>query len=122
MILIIGGYASGKRSYARQTLGYRDADMADACLDGRPVVYNAQDMAGTADDEALADALAAKEAVILNEVGGGVIPMTRRERDQRDASGRLAILLAARASRVVRIVCGLPMVIKGAAEGPQGNA
>ncbi len=30
MILVIGGYASGKREYVKQEYGYDDCDMADA--------------------------------------------------------------------------------------------
>ncbi len=43
MILIIGGEGAGKRSYAR-SLGFSDSDMADAVIDGRSVVYNAQEI------------------------------------------------------------------------------
>ena len=44
MILITGGVASGKRTYARRALGYTDEQMADAVLDARPVLYNLQNL------------------------------------------------------------------------------
>lgn len=114
MILILGGLASGKRSYAKNVLAYAEADMADAVLDARPVIYNVQDLVAKdpAGSMALIDALAAKEVVIVNEVGSGVIPMDRHERESREVTGRLTIVLAQRASKVVRMVAGLPGVIK----------
>ena len=45
MILIIGGYAAGKRSYAREVLGYTDAQMTSDLHSDLPVVYDAQDLA-----------------------------------------------------------------------------
>jgi adenosyl cobinamide kinase/adenosyl cobinamide phosphate guanylyltransferase len=113
MILVIGSRASGKREYVK-SLGYAEADMADAVLDARPVIYNVQDMVD-ADPEgslSLLPALLNKEVVVCCEVGAGVIPAERRERDSREATGRLCIALAKQAERVVRLVAGIPAVIK----------
>jgi len=51
--------------------------------------------------------------VLATEVGGGVVPMDPAERAGREAAGRLACLLAARADCVVQIFCGIPTVLKG---------
>jgi adenosylcobinamide kinase/adenosylcobinamide-phosphate guanylyltransferase len=117
VILIIGGAASGKRSYAR-SLGYSDEQMADATLDERPVIYHVQDMvnASVAQAPALLEPLLAKEVVICNEVGAGVIPDNRVERQRREATGRLCNQLAQHADKVVRLVAGIPLVIKGSAD------
>jgi len=114
MILITGGEASGKRSFAR-ALGYGGADMADGVLDVCPVVFHAERLAAETErpPEELADALAQKEVVICTEVGGGVIPLEREQRLAREAAGRLSVLLAQRADTVVRMVCGIPAAIKG---------
>ena len=61
----------------------------------------------------LYDALADKEVVICNEVGSGVIPVERNVRLGREAAGRLCVLLAQKAEAVVRMVCGMPTIIKG---------
>ena len=92
MILIIGGEGAGKRSFAR-SLGYTDADMADAALDASPVVFHAEALAfaDPASVDALCRALAEKEVVICNEVGSGVIPAGARERRGREAAGRVII-------------------------------
>lgn len=114
MLLIVGGEGSGKRTFAR-TLGYTDDNMADAVLDGNPVIFHLEQMV-FADPECtdeLLPALSGKEVIICNEVGSGVIPANRAERAGREATGRLCVLLAQRADCVVRMVSGLPMVIKG---------
>ncbi len=114
MLFVTGGAFSGKRDYVK-SLGYTEADMADAVIDARPVVYNVQAMAARdgEDCEALFEALCKKEVVVCNEVGSGVIPATPHERAMRERTGRLSILLAREASRVVRVVCGVPVVLKG---------
>lgn len=114
MLLIVGGEGSGKRTFAK-TLGYTDKDMADAVLDDRPVLFHLEQMvfADPACTDELLPALEGKEVVICNEVGSGVIPVERAERAGREATGRLCVLLAQRADCVVRMVSGIPTVIKG---------
>lgn len=114
MILIIGGEGSGKRSFAR-SLGYTDADMADGVLDGRPVLYHLERMILAEPElaEEILPELLQKEVVICDEVGSGVIPADRAGRTGREAAGRLCIHLAQRAQTVVRMVCGIPAVLKG---------
>lgn len=114
MLLIVGGEGSGKRTFAK-TLGYTDNDMADAVLNERPVLYHLEQLVFAAPEstDELLPVLEGKEVVICNEVGSGVIPANRAERAGREATGRLCVLLAQRATCVVRMVSGLPMVIKG---------
>lgn len=106
MILVVGGVASGKRTYAR-TLGFAD----DACaFDAHELVRNGADV-----DE-LVDLLAGKAVVTCAEVGAGVVPLDARERAWRDAAGALMRGLADRADRVVRMVCGIPVVLRDRVE------
>lgn len=113
MILVIGARASGKLEYVK-SLGYSDSDIANGVLDGRKVVYNLQNVVFRDPENApnLLDELLQKEVVVCDEVGSGVIPLERSERLAREATGRLCIQLAKRASCVVRLVCGLATVIK----------
>ena len=53
------------------------------------------------------------DILIATEVGGGVVPMDPKQRADREAAGRLACLLAARAECVVQMFCGIPTVLKG---------
>ncbi len=112
MILVIGAAASGKRDYVR-SLGYREEDIS-ADLAGGPVLAELQDLV-SADPmaaEGLLPRLLEKEVVICNEVGSGVIPMSFHDRMSREQTGRLCVQLARRAKRVVRLVCGIPTVLK----------
>ena len=77
-------------------------------------ICDVQNLAANATDlEKLADELAAYDVVIATEIGGGIVPIDPAERAAREAAGRLACLLAARASCVVEMFCGLPTVLKG---------
>ncbi|HZK41966.1 MAG TPA: bifunctional adenosylcobinamide kinase/adenosylcobinamide-phosphate guanylyltransferase [Clostridia bacterium] len=113
MILIIGGRASGKLDYVRN-LGYEDHQIAHGVLDDRPVLYNLQDLV-FADPKAssqLLEVLLKKEVVVCHEVGSGIIPAKAEDREAREATGRLCNRLAAQADQVIRLVCGLPLIIK----------
>ena len=115
MILVIGARSSGKRAYV-ESLGYAPADIADGMLDDSPVLYNLQNitMADPEGAPALLEGLLKKEVVVCDEVGSGVIPMEKERRLGREATGRLCCRLAKEATRVVRLVCGIPTVIKEA--------
>jgi adenosylcobinamide kinase/adenosylcobinamide-phosphate guanylyltransferase len=52
--------------------------------------------------------------VVSNEVGSGIVPDNAQARRFRDLQGRLNQRIAARAERVVLLVAGLPMIVKGA--------
>ena len=103
MILIVGGAASGKRDYAR-SLGFGENEISQN-------VWELIRENPTGHDE-LFEMLRGKPVVICDEVGSGIVPMERSGRDLRDACGRLCIALAAEAESVIRMVCGIPMVIK----------
>ena len=121
MILVVGSMASGKRSFLR-SLGYDDASMADAVIDGAPVVFNVQDLVRTRLEEGadaaavsseLFEALRCKEALACTEVGSGLVPLQADQRQWREVAGRLQVLLAQEAQTVVRMVCGIPQCLKG---------
>ena len=101
MLFVTGPLYSGKRTFAQQFPGRRIADV--------------QALAAQSENLAkLADELTANYDIILaTEVGGGVVPMDAAERAAREAAGRLACLLAARADCVVQLFCGIPTVLKG---------
>ena len=64
-------------------------------------------------DKAL-QAVAAPVVLVANEVGSGIVPDHPLGRRFRDWQGLLNQRIAARADRVVLIVAGLPLVLKGA--------
>ena len=62
----------------------------------------------------LADACRTREVVVVsNEVGGGIVPITRLGRRFRDLQGWANQILAAEAAHVALLVAGLPVVLKG---------
>ena len=107
MTLIVGGYAAGKRAYAREVLGYGDGQMSRDPASDTPVLYGLEDL--EAPDEA---ALLRKDVVICRELGCGLVPVDTGERARRERVGRLCCRLAARAEHVIRVVCGVGQVLK----------
>ncbi len=102
MIFVFGPLWSGKRAAAKEMLHCDD------------MVWDVQELARARTDlDVLADELAEHEVVIATEVGGGVVPTDRAEREARERAGRLNCLLAERADAVVRVFCGIPTLIKG---------
>ena len=100
MLFVTGPLYSGKRAFSQKFGGRQICDVQN-------LAANATDL------EKLADELTAYDVVIATEIGGGIVPIDPAERAAREAAGRLACLLAARASCVVEMFCGLPMVLKG---------
>lgn len=173
MVLVIGGTASGKRTFVRR-LGLRDADVFDcatgvlssdaedgdgssgedgdaAAAFGDALAHRAAsggaDARQAASEEARArlaacagvvhleealrpdgklagvepDAIAAmlsdKQVVACCEMGSGVVPACAQTRAWREKVGRVCCALATRSDVVVRMVCGIPQVLKGSLDG-----
>ena len=100
MLFVTGPLYSGKRTFSQKFGGRQICDVQN-------LAANATDL------EKLADELATYDVVIATEIGGGIVPIDPAERAAREAAGRLACLLAARADCVVQMFCGLPTVLKG---------
>ena len=130
MILITGGTSSGKATFARNLAaqhGWREDDVAfnvEELLWGQ--AESAGQIAPAGDDAAdhtsskalsatpeLIERLAAKAIVTCSEVGAGIVPLDAQERAWREAVGRMSCELASQADAVVRMVCGIPVVLKG---------
>ena len=113
MTLIIGGKSAGKLDYVK-SLGYAEEQISRDPGDDCPVLYGLQDKAAEDPEgaEALLPLLLKKEIVVCDEVGCGVIPLEKRDRQAREAIGRLCVLLAKNADGVVRVIAGIPTVIK----------
>ena len=107
MILIIGGSFQGKKAYAAQICG------------GKTVLADFQDRiraaleAGENPETFTRQVLADPPAVItLDEVGCGIVPLEKAERDYREAVGHVGQMLAAAATEVYRVQCGIASRIK----------
>ena len=116
MILVVGGMSSGRKTYVR-SLGYREADFSMDPQTDAPVIYGVEnfiiDHIDSVDIAELAEILSKKDVVICQEVGSGVIPVEYESRMLREKVGGLCTLLGSRADRIVRLVCGIPVIVKG---------
>ncbi len=129
LVFIIGGSNQGKRCCARSLLGLDEAayqaGLADGCTDAPELAYGKPYLAAYhqmvrkvlqrgGDPEAFTREVlkAPPEVISMDEVGCGIVPVDRAERDYREAVGRVGQMIAARADAVYRVVCGLPVRIK----------
>ena len=51
--------------------------------------------------------------ILCDEIGCGIVPMEKEEREYRELVGRIMGMVVSRAQRVERLVCGIPQVLKG---------
>ena len=51
--------------------------------------------------------------ITCDEIGCGIVPIDKTDRLWREMTGDACQYLAARAAKVCRVVCGIPMVLKG---------
>ena len=104
-VYVTGPMASGKRDYVLNTLGI---PVAEAAFEVQEILRERPDL----DVAVLAEKLSGYQAITQTEVGAGVIPLAALDREWRERAGRLACLLASRADIVVRMVCGVPIIVK----------
>lgn len=50
--------------------------------------------------------------IICDEIGNGIVPMDAFEREYRERTGRMLVVLAEQAWEVVRVICGIGQKIK----------
>ena len=104
-VLLIGGAYQGKAALAKQL------------YPGLQLVENLhllvrEELAAERDPLALMEELVGK-AITCDEIGCGIVPISREEEAWREAVGRLCCRLAEQADAVVRVMAGMPQDIKG---------
>lgn len=114
VVLIVGGMAQGKLAFARRVLGVtawsEGALGAEDCVHGLHLALRSlPDPAGGLDVWLKAHP---EGVLICDEVGCGVTPLDRGDRDWRELVGRTCCALAERAEAVYRVRCGLGVRIK----------
>jgi len=128
MTLIIGGAFQGKTDFAVERLGISRADILDgeSCevegVFGAAAVRHFEQLVRRVISENNRDArnfaweLCKRNptlTVISTEIGSGIIPLDRDEREWREAVGGACCVLAEFADTVIRVSCGIPTAIKG---------
>lgn len=120
MKLITGGAFQGKRIYAQKAYQIPEREVVDAAFASAEEIA----AAGLVDHfqeyvrryqkngECTLPDLRKDAVVICDEVGCGVIPLSREEREFREAAGRLSCTLAEQAETVEWVRCGIARRIK----------
>lgn len=128
MKLVIGGAFQGKKEYVKQHLNIKEEDMEDGkdasceALFHCKCIYHFHEWIKKGIKEKWDFANLAEELlkrnpeliIITNELGYGVVPVDAFDRAYRETTGRICTEIAGRCEQVIRISCGLGMVIKDA--------
>lgn len=125
MIFIIGGAYSGKTEYAA-SMGISREKM----IDGKDMDINQNDgivciknyhllikrlVNSGIDPMGFTKEIFRKNSgivIISDEIGNGIIPLEKQNRVWREQTGKVCCYIAENADKVIRIVCGIPTVIK----------
>lgn len=130
MILVVGGSNQGKLDWTLKNFGLPPERVVDGnaltwpllienCVENG-LVFNHLEVwlrrvmpeAETQDIQAALRRLPEDMVIICDSVGGGLVPVERFDRQWRELVGRVCCDLAAEASQVWRIFCGLPQRLK----------
>ena len=120
LTLVSGGRSQGKIEFIRTQFGLSDAEIVSASqIDAYPsarALVHLEELVrerGGAALSALEEWLASEDRIVCcDEVGLGVVPVDRAEREYRDEVGKTLCALAARAERVYRVIAGIGQRIK----------
>ena len=109
MELVIGGRAQGKLEYARK-LTSDDKIIDNFAL----IIKNLMECENNDLDDFVEEFINDHQdyVVILEEIGLGLVPIDKKERDYRDKYGRICCKLVEHATKVHRVYCGIGSVIK----------
>lgn len=124
MRFIVGKFAQRKLNYALKKYGFKLDDVCnleDEKTDfSKPILYNfhvlAKDLMKSGKDpleyvQENIDLLRNK-IIISDDIGGGVVPIDKTDREYREVAGRLNCAIARYADSVERIFCGISQQIK----------
>ena len=117
MELYIGGFAQGKTAYVKNRYSGRDVALYDDIHlwvrsnleQGKDPVEETDRLLQQIREQEKQGSLA---VIIGNEVGNGIVPADPFEIQYRETVGRTLIRMAAEATHVERIVCGMGQRLK----------
>ena len=124
MTIVTGGRYNGKLEYVTNEYGIEDREVLDMAeheaavtadlMEDYRVLYHLESYIRKAQSEGIdAEDVIMKYAnghpdciIICDEVGCGIVPMSKEEEDAREKTGRIMCALARRAGGIVRVICG----------------
>lgn len=123
MIFVFGGRYSGKSEYVMREMNVSKITGYDAEYDRLKKAQAVRDlhllikkiMIDGGDPMAHIQGLIADNPdiiIISDEIGYGVVPVDKFDREWREAVGRISCYLAEKAENVIRVVCGIGNKIK----------
>ena len=109
MILIVGGANQGKKAYVKKNFGEDYKIIEDyhkqverQWNNGKNPIEEAEKLLQSTE----------KLVIISNELGYGLVPIDKFEREYREINGRVNCYLAEQAEKVIRVICGIGTQIK----------
>lgn len=125
MILIIGGAYQGKLAYAKEN--YPETEWIDGRSCGEEELYTCggihhfhayieRMMKNGRLEKGIAGKIADENPeiiIISDEIGYGIVPVDAFDREYRERTGRICTELSVYADKVIRVVCGIGVRIKG---------
>lgn len=122
--MVTGGAFQGKTAYTMRRFGLAERDVADGAdstlekLKTALCITNYHKLVKRLGDDCISftEELCRTDpdaVIIIDEIGCGIVPMEKNERIWRENVGRCGCIIAANSEKVIRIVCGIPTVIKG---------
>ncbi len=122
MRLIIGGMGQGKADYAASAYDIAPGGIVGSLAEAKTsrALYGLENEVARClregvEPEPLVEELCRVNPdiiIICRELGCGVVPVERFDREWRERTGRICCELAKTAESVERVLCGLPMKLK----------
>ncbi|MDO4864135.1 MAG: bifunctional adenosylcobinamide kinase/adenosylcobinamide-phosphate guanylyltransferase [Ruminococcus sp.] len=123
MVMVTGGAFQGKISYASSQFKLAESDIIDGSICPFEAIYSAMciknyhELVRRLGNDCIAftQELCRRNpsaVIIIDEIGCGIIPLEKSERTWRENVGRCGCIIASNSVRVVRMVCGIPNIIK----------
>lgn len=129
MIFIIGGEFQGKLQYALELTGLDESSVADGSKDkidnffSKPIIYNFHLLIRRLLEEKndvesikvkVGDIIKDNPEIVIisNEIGYGIVPIEKFDREYREVTGRVCCEIAKNAKEVHRVICGIGNIIK----------
>lgn len=126
MVMVTGGAFQGKRECLKRLYKLSDKDIISGADCNIEDVFTASAVSDYHElvRRLIADNIDASEftgrfckenpkaAVIINEIGCGIIPVEKSERIYREEVGKAGCIIAAHSETVIRVFCGIPQIIK----------
>lgn len=116
IVLVIGGRAQGKKDFIRETFGIPDEEF-DCAFGKNTVILHLEklirEQGKAAILQKLEDRFSAGDCIVsCDEVGMGIVPLEKKDREYRDDVGKVLCEIAKRADEVFRVFAGIGQRIK----------